>query len=80
VGRVGAALLELVGPPVIRPESPGAVHDAARQAARDERDRLGIQLSDYACGRITEAVLAVVEHRPLDEPTPAIDVDSEELA
>ena len=79
MGRMGAALLELVGPHVIRPESRGAVHDAARQAARDERDRLGATVSDYVCGRLTEAVLAVAEHRPLDEPDPPIDVDSEEV-
>lgn len=64
---------------VMRPESPGALHDACRQAARDERDRLGSPISDYVCGRICEAVLAVVEHRPLDPPVDPIDCDSEEL-
>lgn len=79
MGGLGAALLVLVGPAVIRPESRGAVHDAARQAARDERDRLGAAVSDYVCGRLCEAVLAVVEHRPLEVPDSPIDVDSEEL-
>lgn len=63
----------------MRPESVGVLHDAARQAARDERDRLGVRLSDYACGRITEAVLAVIEHRALDEPAAPIDCASEEV-
>lgn len=60
-------------------ESRGAVHEACRQAARDERDRLGVPVSDYVCGRLTEAVLAVVEHRPLEVAPDPIDVDSEEL-
>lgn len=56
-----------------------ATHDACRQAALDERDRLGAAVSDYVCGRLTEAVLAVVEHRPLElEPDP-IDCPSEEV-
>lgn len=62
------------------PEPSGSAHhDACRQAARDERDRLGVNVSDYVCGRITEAVLAVVEQRPLELDPDPIDVDSEEV-
>jgi hypothetical protein len=57
-----------------------AIHDAARQAARDERDRLGAPVSDYVCGRIAEAVIAVIEHRPPPpEPAVPMDVPSTEL-
>jgi hypothetical protein len=56
-----------------------AIHDAARQAARDERDRLGVTVSDYVCGRLTEAVLAVVEGRDIELDPDPIDVESEEV-
>jgi microcompartment protein CcmL/EutN len=56
-----------------------AVHDAARQAARDERDRLGVHVSDYVCGRLAEVVLAVAERRPPEAEPAAIDVDATEL-
>ena len=55
-----------------------AHHDACRQAALDERDRLGVAVSDYVCGRLAGAVLAVVEQRPLEHAPDPIDVDSEE--
>jgi hypothetical protein len=56
-----------------------AIHDAARQAARDERDRLGVAISDYVCGRLAEVVLAVAEHRIPEPPAPAVDVDATEI-
>jgi hypothetical protein len=56
----------------------GGLHDAARQAARDERDRLGVAVSDYVCGRLAEAVLAVIEGRPVNVVPDAIDVDAVE--
>lgn len=56
-----------------------AIHDAARRAALDERDRLGATVSDYVCGRITEAVLAVLKQRPLELGPDPIDIESEEV-
>ena len=52
-----------------------ALHDAARQAALDERDRLGVTLSDYATGRIVEAALAVIERQPAPAVEPVVDCE-----
>lgn len=61
-----------------RMASLGTIHDAARQAALDERDRLNLDLSDYRALRIAEAALAVVEHRTIPEPEPVVDVAARE--
>ena len=55
-----------------------ALREAVKQAARDERDRLGCQASDYAIGCIVEAVITVITHAPPEPPPrpPHIDVDS----
>jgi hypothetical protein len=56
-----------------------AIHGAAKKAAPHEPDPQGAHLSDYVCGRIAEAVIAVMENRsvPLD-PAP-LDVPSTEV-
>lgn len=46
------------------------LHDAAKQAARDERDRLGNTTSDYVIGRIVEAVLTALGHTTPPQPDP----------
>lgn len=58
------------------------VRDAAKQAARDERDRLGCHASDYAVGRMVEAAIAVVlgERFLPDDRRPWIDCPSREAA
>lgn len=56
------------------------LHEAGRQAALDERDRLHSQASDYVIGRCVEAYAAVVEGRPIEDPDAFIDVDSSEAA
>ena len=62
---------------VARAEPTGSKRDAARQAALDERDRLGAPITSYVTGRIVEAALAVWDGRPVaqaDEPE-TFDID-----
>jgi len=54
------------------------MHDAARQAALDERDRVAPDLSDYIVGRIVEAAIAVLERRPPPPRPRSINVHSQE--
>ena len=57
-----------------------ALHDAARQAALDARDRLGAHISDYTTLTIAEAAIAVIEGRPAVWDAPdVVDADSMEL-
>lgn len=56
-----------------------AIRDAAKQAAVDECERLGSNASRYVIGRIVEAVLAVVEQRPIAPAAPTLDVEHWEL-
>ena len=74
MGAVGDVVPTPVGRAVVT-----AIHDAARQAALDERDRLGAAVSDYVCGRICEAVLAVIERRPLEDAPDPIDIDCKDV-
>lgn len=57
-----------------------ALHDAARQAALDARDRLGARISDYTALTIAEAAIAVIEGRVVEWDAPdVVDADSMEL-
>lgn len=47
-----------------------ALHDAAKQSARDEVARMGVHVSDYVIGRIVEATAAVLEGRPIHAESP----------
>lgn len=56
------------------------LHDAARRAALDERDRLNSTASDYVIGRCAEAAISVIEGTPPPETPPdPLDVASTEV-
>jgi hypothetical protein len=56
------------------------LRDAARQAALDERDRLGVQVNDYVVGRIVEAALAVITGQPPEPEAAVLDLEGREVA
>ena len=57
-----------------------ALHDAARQAALDARDRVSPRVSDYVALTIAEAAMSVLEGRPVVFEQPDIVDAASQLA